>query len=90
MIEELLFVAKHKTRMIAKAHRWPEEYLVTQLVSRIGCITEAYGKDYRGRESHIIAKAYQGIVNKVNTTKREEFEQLFPPNKFPELYWGNR
>jgi hypothetical protein len=76
--------------MYAKAYRWPEDYLVTQLVSRIHCITEAYGKDYQGRESHIIAKAYQGVTQLVQRTKPVEKERMFPPNSFPELYWGNR
>ena len=85
-IDTLTEATKDRIRRNAKAWNWPQEYLVTNFVTRIDKIKQAYGKEYQGRESHIILKAYQGIEKMVKDCTPEQFSERFPYGKFPELY----
>lgn len=85
-IDILLETTKEHTRIFAKKWNWPPEYCVTSLVTRVNTLKQAYGKEYVGRESHLIIKAYHGVQKMVRECSREEFMQRFPYNKFPELY----
>jgi hypothetical protein len=85
-LDKLLELAKHRTKMLAKVNSWPVDYCINSLVARVDHIREAYKKEYKGRESHIIIKAYQGVEKMINDCTPEQFSERFPYGKFPELY----
>lgn len=86
-VDQLFEETKNRVKRNAKATwNWPPEYCLTSFVTRFNHLKEAYGKQYKGRESHLVLRAYQGVEKMVKDTTPEKFSEMFPYGKFPELY----